>query len=74
MLTFDVLQIIKMKLVYLILLNFLGKCFAKSRSDLVSYIYKNYDTRVRPSKVYNQKVAVEFELSLTELLDVVSQK
>jgi len=65
-----------MKLVYLILLNFLGKCFAKSRSDLVSYIYKNYDTRVRPSKVYNQKVAVEFELSLTELLDVseVNQK
>ena len=56
----------------LIVMHLIGAVIGKSRSDLVKDLYEGYDTRVRPSKHYKEKVAVEFKLSLTELLDVVS--
>jgi len=57
-------------------MHLIGAVIGKSRSDLVKDLYEGYDTRVRPSKHYKEKVAVEFKLSLTELLDVseVNQK
>jgi len=60
----------------LIVMHLIGAVIGKSRSDLVKDLYEGYDTRVRPSKHYKEKVAVEFKLSLTELLDVseVNQK
>ena len=52
-------------------LSSLTICLAKSKAELIDKLYLNYDSRIRPSKVYLKKVSVEFTVHLIELLDVV---
>ena len=64
------IKILAFVLIYL--LSSLAICLAKSKAELIDNLYLNYDSRIRPSKVYSKKVSVEFGVHLIELLDVVS--
>jgi len=68
------IKILAFVLIYL--LSSLTICLAKSKAELIDNLYLNYDSRIRPSKVYSKKVSVEFGVHLIELLDVseVNQK